>query len=120
MAVTPTSTTKNPDAGTDPVVPPTGANTPKDELKKLPNGEPNTSPSGQKPDPVIVEPGIKPLKALVSITYGANKSAPPESIFTPVSAKERAELLVGEYPAAKEPTKAELALFAEESDSEFE
>jgi hypothetical protein len=119
MAVAATSTTKNPDAGTDPVVL-TGSKTPEDQRSKLPDGKANMSPSGEKPDPVTPEAGVKPLKALVSITYGANKLAPPESIFTPVSAKERAELLVGEYPAAKEPTKAELALFAEESDSEFE
>lgn len=98
---------------------PTGDNTREIDRKRLPDGKVNYSPSGALVDPVVVEAGVKPLKALVSITYGAQKTAVPGSLFTPVSVAERQDLLKGdaekgEYPAAQEPSTAELALFSQE------
>ncbi len=116
-----TSSTIAPDNGTEPVAAKaTGRQTAKDDRALLPNGEPNKSPSGDLPDPVTPEPGIKALKAIHQITYGDNQSAQPDMLFVPVSADERKELLRGEFPAAKEPTANELKLFNLDSGSEFE
>ena len=98
---------------------PTGENTLEIDRKRLPDGKVNYSPSGALPDPVTQEAGIKPLKALVSIIYGERKVAVPGSLFIPVSAADRQDLLKDdpekcEYPAAQEPSEAELALFAQE------
>ncbi len=97
---------------------PTGDNTLEIDRKRLPDGKTNFSASGALPDPVIQEPGIVPLKALVSITYGAGKTAAPGSLFTPTSAAERQELLQGQYPPAEEASTAELALFSQD-EAEF-
>ncbi|MES3151797.1 hypothetical protein [Sphingomonas faeni] len=101
----------------------TGDQTREIDRKRLPDGKTNFSASGALPDPVIQEAGIVPLKALVSITYGAGKTAAPGSLFTPTSAAERQELLQGdwkksEYPAAQEASTAELALFSQD-EAEF-
>ncbi|WP_231420748.1 hypothetical protein [Sphingomonas sp. Leaf205] len=92
----------------------TGDNTREIDRKRLPDGKTNFSASGALPDPVVQEAGIVPLKAVASITYGERKTAVPGSLFTPVSAAERQELLQGQYPPAEEPSTAELALFAEQ------
>ncbi|WP_332746200.1 hypothetical protein [Sphingomonas sp. ZB1N12] len=91
---------------------PTGNDTLDVDRKRLPDGKPNLSPSGALPDPVIQEAGIVPLKAINSITYGAQKTAVPGSMFVPPNAAARLELLQGQYPPAEEPTMAELSLFA--------
>ncbi|WP_380786819.1 hypothetical protein [Sphingomonas sp. R86521] len=69
------------------------------------------------------EAGLKPLKATARIVYNAKdmvrgsvlkgdvRSVEPKSLFMPVSAAERRELLTGEYPPAIEPTAAEIAAF---------
>lgn len=98
---------------------PTGNDTLEIDRRRLPDGKTNFSPSGALPDPVVPEAGIVPLKAIHQIVYGAQQTAVPESLFVPTSAAERAELLKGdlekgEYPAAKEPSTAELSLFAEQ------
>ncbi|WP_380786817.1 hypothetical protein [Sphingomonas sp. R86521] len=93
---------------------PTGADTLEIDRKRLPDGKTNWSPSGALPDPIVQEAGIVPLKAINQIIYGAQRTAPPESLFVPTSAVERAELLAGQYPAAKEPSTAELSLFADQ------
>jgi len=93
---------------------PTGDNTLEVDRKRLPDGKTNFSPSGALPDPVLQEAGIVPLKAVHQIVYGARKVAVPDSLFIPTSAVERAELLAGQYPAAKEASTAELSLFSEQ------
>jgi len=93
---------------------PTGADTLEIDRKRLPDGKTNWSPSGALPDPIVQEAGIVPLKAINQITYGAQKTALPGSLFLPPSAAQRAELLAGQYPAAEEPSTAELSLFAEQ------
>lgn len=97
---------------------PTGENTLEVDRKRLPDGKTNFSPSGALPDPVVQEAGIVPLKAINAITYGAQQTAVPGSLFTPVSAAERQDLLKGdpeknEWAAAEEPSTAELSLFAD-------
>jgi hypothetical protein len=69
------------------------------------------------------EAGLKPLKATGQILYNAKenvrgsvlkndvRSVEPRSLFMPVTAAERRELLLGEYPIAVEPTAAEIAAF---------
>jgi hypothetical protein len=54
--------------------------------------------------------GVKPVVALCSIVYGAQKTVEPGTIFTPVSAEERTEL-VTELKAARNLNEAEAALF---------
>jgi hypothetical protein len=98
---------------------PTGNDTLDVDRKRLPDGKPNLSPSGALPDPVIQEAGVVPLKAINSITYGAQKTAIPGSLFVPPTAAERQDLLKGdplknEFPVAQEPSAAELALFREQ------
>ncbi|MEG3169921.1 hypothetical protein U1737_17150 [Sphingomonas sp. LB3N6] len=93
---------------------PTGADTLDIDRKRLPDGKPNLSPSGALPDPVVQEAGIVPLKAINSITYGAQKTALPGSLFVPPTAATRLELLQGQYPPAEEPSTAELSLFADQ------
>jgi len=93
---------------------PTGDNTREIDRKRLPDGKTNFSASGALPDPVTQEAGIVPLKAINQITYGAQKTAVPGSLFLPVSAAERQELLQGQYPPAEEPSTAELSLYSEE------
>jgi len=97
----------------------TGDNTREIDRKRLPDGKTNFSASGALPDPVVQEVGIVPLKAINSITYGARNTAVPGSIFLPVSAAERQELLQGQYPPAEEPSTAELSLYSEEQQTEF-
>jgi hypothetical protein len=102
---------------------PTGNDTLDVDRKRLPDGKPNLSPSGALPDPVVQEAGIVPLKAIFSIVYGAQRTAVPGSLFIPPTAAERQYLLKsdpkkGEYPAAEEPSEAELSLFREQQ-SEF-
>ncbi|KQN02794.1 hypothetical protein ASE82_10950 [Sphingomonas sp. Leaf230] len=92
----------------------TGENTREIDRRRLPDGKTNFSPSGALPDPVTQEPGIVPLKAINLITYGAQNTAVPGSLFVPVSAAERQELLQGQYPPAEEPSTAELSLFSQE------
>jgi hypothetical protein len=97
----------------------TGDQTREIDRRRLPNGKTNFSPSGALPDPVVQEAGVKPLKALHQIIYGAQKTAVPGSMFMPVTAAERQALLKGdpkkgEYPAAEEPSEAELSLFREQ------
>lgn len=92
----------------------TGDNTREIDRKRLPDGKTNFSASGALPDPVVQEAGIVPLKAINSITYGARNTAVPGSLFLPVSAAERQELLQGQYPPAEEPSTAELSLFSQE------
>jgi len=92
----------------------TGDNTREIDRKRLPDGKTNFSASGALPDPVVQEVGIVPLKAINSITYGARNTAVPGSLFLPVSAAERQELLQGQYPPAEEPSTAELSLFSQE------
>lgn len=98
---------------------PTGNDTLEIDRKRLPDGKTNWSASGALPDPVTQEAGIVPLKAINSITYGAQKTAVPGALFVPPTAMERQELLKGdpekgEYPPAEEPSTAELSLFAEQ------
>jgi len=93
---------------------PTGNDTLEIDRKRLPDGKVNYSASGALPDPVTQEAGIVPLKAIASITYGAQKTAVPGSLFVPVSSVERQELLQGQYPPAEEPSTAELSLFSEQ------
>jgi hypothetical protein len=98
---------------------PTGNDTLDVDRKRLPDGKPNLSPSGALPNPVVQEAGVKPLKALHQITYGAQKTAVPGSMFVPLTEAERQALLKGdpkkgEYPAAEEPSGAELSLFREQ------
>lgn len=69
------------------------------------------------------EAGLKPLKATGQILYNAKeavrgsvlkndvRSVEPRSLFMPVTAAERRELLLGEYPIAVEPTAAEITAF---------
>jgi hypothetical protein len=69
------------------------------------------------------EAGLKPLKASQRICFNPNqvvrgsvkladaRYVEPGSVFMPVSAAERRELLTGEYPAATEPSAAEVAAF---------
>ncbi len=69
------------------------------------------------------EAGLKPLKATGQILYNAKenvrgsvlkndvRSVEPRSLFMPVTAAERRDLLMGEYPIAVEPTAAEIAAF---------
>jgi hypothetical protein len=98
---------------------PTGDDTREIDRRRLPDGKTNFSPSGALPNPVVQEAGIVPLKALHQITYGAQKTAVPGSMFVPPTAAERQALLKGdpkkgEYPAAEEPSTAELSLFREQ------
>jgi len=97
----------------------TGDNTREIDRKRLPDGKTNFSASGALPDPVVQEAGIVPLKAINSVTYGARNTAVPGSLFLPVSAAERQELLQGQYPPAEEPSTAELSLYSEEQQTEF-
>ncbi|NII58967.1 hypothetical protein [Sphingomonas aerolata] len=97
---------------------PTGNDTLEVDRKRLPDGKTNWSASGALPDPVIQEVGIVPLKAINTIVYGAQQTAAPGSLFVPPTAVQRAELLQGQYPAAEEPSTAELSLFSEQQ-SEF-
>lgn len=92
---------------------PTGNDTLEIDRKRLPDGKTNFSPSGALPDAVIQEAGIVPLKAINSITYGAQQTAVPGSLFVPPTAAARTELLQGQYPPAEEPSTAELSLFAD-------
>ncbi len=69
------------------------------------------------------EAGVKPLKATGQILYTAKeavrgsvlkddvRSVVPTAVFMPVTAAERQELLLGEYPIAVEPSAAEIAAF---------
>ncbi|MDQ0836977.1 hypothetical protein [Sphingomonas faeni] len=69
------------------------------------------------------EAGLKPLKATGQILYNAKeavrgsvlkndvRSVEPKSLFMPVNAAERREMLLGEYPIAVEPTAAEISAF---------
>ncbi len=99
---------------------PTGADTLESDRKRLPDGKTNFSPSGALPDPIGQEAGIVPLKAINQIIYGQQRTAVPGSLFIPPSAAERAELLATKpYPAAEEPSTAELSLFAEQQQTEF-
>jgi hypothetical protein len=71
----------------------------------------------------VQEAGLKPLKATAEIWFnpkeavrgsvlkGNVRSVAPKSVFMPVTAAERRELLVGEYPPAVEPNAAEIAAF---------
>jgi hypothetical protein len=71
----------------------------------------------------VQETGLKPLKATGQILYNTKeavrgsilkddvRSVAPKSLFMPVTAAERRELLSGEYPIAVEPTAAEIAAF---------
>ena len=73
----------------------------------------------KQPTPTAAAPTptpIKPVKAVQRITYGANVTVEPGTIFTPVSAAERAELLVGDNPAAVELDETETKLFAASGD----
>ena len=58
---------------------------------------------------MATEVGLKPLKAIHLIVHGENETAQPGQLFIPSTAEERQDLLRGAYPAAKEPTDAELA-----------
>jgi hypothetical protein len=93
---------------------PTGVNTLEADRKRLPDGKPNLSPSGALPDPVVQETGIIPLKAINTISYGAQRTAVPGSLFVTPTAAARQELLQGQYPPAEEPSTAELSLFREQ------
>jgi hypothetical protein len=69
------------------------------------------------------EAGLKPLKATGQILYNSKeavrgsvlkndvRSVEPKSLFMPVTAAERREMLLGEYPIAVESTAAEIAAF---------
>ena len=69
------------------------------------------------------EAGLKPLKATGQIVYNSKeavrgsvlknevRSVEPKTLFTPVTAAERREMLMGEYPIAMEPTASEIAAF---------
>ncbi len=69
------------------------------------------------------EAGLKPPKATAQILFNPKevvrgsvlkdgvRSVSPKTVFMPVSAAERRELLLGEYPPAVEPTAAEIAAF---------
>jgi hypothetical protein len=69
------------------------------------------------------EAGLKPLKATGQILYNSKeavrgsvlkndvRSVEPKSLFMPLTAAERREMLSGEYPIAVEPTAAEIAAF---------
>ncbi len=69
------------------------------------------------------EAALKPLKATCHIVYAANqnvrgsvlkggvRSVAPKTVFMPVTAAERRELLLGEYPPATEPSAAEITAF---------
>jgi hypothetical protein len=69
------------------------------------------------------EVGLKPLKATARILYNAKdmvrssvlkddvRAVEPKSLFMPMTAAERRELLMGEYPPAVEPTAAEITAF---------
>lgn len=69
------------------------------------------------------EAGLKPLKSTGQILYNAKenvrgsilkndvRSVEPKTMFMPVTAAERRELLLGEYPVAVEPTAGEIAAF---------
>ncbi|MEG3173051.1 hypothetical protein U1708_12595 [Sphingomonas sp. ZB1N12] len=71
----------------------------------------------------VQQAGLKPLKATGQILYNPKesvrgsvvkdgvRSVSPRSVFMPVTAAERLELLAGEYPIAVEPTAAEIAAF---------
>jgi hypothetical protein len=73
--------------------------------------------------PRVQETGLKLLKATGQILYNTKeavrgsilkddvRSVAPRSLFMPVTAAERRELLSGEYPIAVEPTAAEIAAF---------
>lgn len=94
---------------------PTGKQTREIDRRRLQDGSVNWSPSGELPNVVEQEAGMVPLKAINQITYGQQKVAVPGSLFLPATAADRAELLLGEFPAAEEPTTAELALFSTEN-----
>ncbi|MEG3169922.1 hypothetical protein U1737_17155 [Sphingomonas sp. LB3N6] len=67
--------------------------------------------------------GLKPLKATGQILFNPKevirgsvlkdgvRSVAPKTVFMPVTAAERRELLMGEYPIAVEPSAAEIAAF---------
>jgi hypothetical protein len=69
------------------------------------------------------ESGLKPLKATAEISFnpkeavrgsvlkGNVRSVAPRTVFMPVTAAERREMLAGEYPPAVEPSAAEIAAF---------
>ncbi|PTM44700.1 hypothetical protein C8J24_2908 [Sphingomonas aerolata] len=71
----------------------------------------------------VQEASLKPLKATGQILFNAKeavrgsvlkdgvRSVSPKTVFMPVTATERRELLSGEYPIAVEPTAAEIAAF---------
>jgi hypothetical protein len=71
----------------------------------------------------VQEAGLKPLKATAEISFnpkeavrgsvlkGNVRSVAPRTVFMPVTAAERREFLVGEYPPAVEPSAAEIAAF---------
>jgi hypothetical protein len=71
----------------------------------------------------VQEAGLKPLKSTGQILYNTKdavrgsvlkdgvRSVAPKTVFMPVTAAERRELLTGEYPIAVEPTAAEIAAF---------
>jgi hypothetical protein len=67
--------------------------------------KPKPSPAAAK---AAKEGTIAPVYAIHKITYGKGQSAPPASIFTPISAAERAELFT--MGAVRELDKTELAL----------
>ena len=97
---------------------PTGSDTRMVDRRRLDDGTPNMSPSGELRPVRTPEPDVAPLKAVNQIVYGNDQLALPGSIFVPFSAADRAELLAGDFPAAEELTDAERALFAEQQ-SEF-
>lgn len=99
---------------------PTGKETREVDRKRLANGQTNWSASGDLPILVAQEVGLVPLKAIHQIGYGQQRVAIPGSLFVPVSATERLELLAGEFPAAEEASTAELALFAQSNEQQSE
>ncbi len=94
----------------------TGPRTAETNRRRLSDGSINWSPSGELPVPIEREDGVKPLKAINLIIHGNSETVQPAQIFVPVSAEERRELLTGTFPAAEEPSQAELALFGRETE----
>ena len=94
----------------------TGHRTAETNRRRLPDGSINWSASGELPNPVEREPGVKPLKAINLIIHGDSETIQPAQIFVPISAEERRELLSGTFPAAEEPSEAELSLFGRETE----
>lgn len=64
--------------------------------------------TNKQTDPAPAKGGVSPLVALNAIVFGKQQTAAPNSLFVPVSEKERDELL--KLEAAREPNEQELAL----------